>query len=124
MIGLLESLTADIKLWMLGGILAVIIPVLGYLLAREFRRKDEIATRVEDLAERMSTNTLSMTSAIQALTATIHEIRAWSHERFVPRTEFAVTLDLMREDIKAHADRFEKDLDRCAKQHRRSTDKE
>ncbi len=93
---------SDIKLWVMGGLLTILVPSVAYFLIREFNRKDKLAEAVEKLH-----------SAVGALTLAVEEIRLWSTERFVTRVEHRDALEAVKADIARHAERFERELERC-----------
>jgi len=104
----------NIKVWVLTGVLGVMIPALGYLLVREFNRKDKISEDLGVITARFTTSIEELNRCVAALTTAVMEVRGWASERFVPRVEHEKDIDELRADIQRHADRFEKDLDRCS----------
>lgn len=93
---------AEIKVWALVGVLFVLIPCLGFFLVREFNRKDKLAEAVDQLH-----------GAVTALTLAVEEIKRWSTERFVLRTQHDRDIESLKDDIAKHAERFERELERC-----------
>lgn len=102
--------TSDLKLWVLGGAVTILVPVVGFFLVREFRRKDEIGEEVKGLACRVTLSVEKLNEAVAALTLAIEEIRVWSHERFITREEYREDMKILREGSVFGRRRF----DRCA----------
>jgi outer membrane murein-binding lipoprotein Lpp len=94
----------ELKVWVLAGALAIVMPALGYLLVRELTRKDQLAVAVQELNK-----------AVTALTVTVESIRAWSTDKFVDRDEYREDRQALKESIQKWAERFEKDMENCAK---------
>lgn len=89
----------ELKLWILGGLLGVLVPVLAFLLAREFKRKDQIGAEVKTLAETVTKSINELNHAVSVLTLAVEEIRTWSHERFVTRLEHTESIGSIRREI-------------------------
>ena len=91
--------TGDLKLWVLGGLLTVLVPVLGFLLVREFKRKDQIGSEVKTLAETVTRSINDLNHAVSVLTLAVEEIRTWSHERFLTRAEHSEVVASIRREM-------------------------
>jgi len=94
----------ELKVWVLAGAVAIAMPALGYLLVRELTRKDQLAVAVQELNK-----------AVAALTVTVESIRTWSTEKFVDWDEYREDRQALKESIREWAERFEKDMENCAK---------
>lgn len=103
----------DIKLWVMGGLLTVLIPVLAYLLTRELARKDQVGEDLKSITAKFTTSIEELNKAVAALTLACEEIRLWSTEKFVSRDEHRNAVESIREDIARTAERFSRDLDKC-----------
>lgn len=103
----------DTKLWVLGGVVAILVPAVAYFLVREFARKDGIESEVKTLAAKVTLSIEELNKCVAALTLAIEETRVWSHERFVTRTEHRDAIESVKDDIARHAERFERELERC-----------
>ena len=104
---------SDVKVWVLGGVLTVVVPALAFLLVREFTRKDRIEAQVTDLAVEMNEAMKEFNQAVNGLTVALQEMKLWSHEHFITRAEFKTTLDGLGAAIADAIDRFERDIERC-----------
>lgn len=111
MLALIEGVD-DLQVWILGSLMALLIPSLAYFLVREFKRKDQIGEDVKELARLVHDSIDRLNCAVSTLTLAINEIKIWSQDRFVTRFEFTSCMEQMKEDITAHAERFSRELDR------------
>jgi hypothetical protein len=98
----------EVKLWVLGGLVVALVSISGFLLIREFTRKDR-----ED--EKLAGALRELNNAVSALTLAVEEIRAWSMDRFVGWDDHRADLATLRNDIQMWAERFDRDLENCAR---------
>lgn len=77
---------------------------MGYLFVRELTRKGQLAEAIRELNR-----------AVAALTVTVESIRTWSTGKFVDRDEYREDRQALRGSIEKCAERFEKDVENCAK---------
>ena len=99
----------------LSTVVGVLVTSLGYLLVREFNRKDKIGDEVRELAARVTVSIEALNKAVSSLTLAVEEIRMWSHDRFITRSEHRDANEALKADVAANAARFERELDNCSK---------
>lgn len=97
----------DLRVWVLGGILGILTPALAYLLTREFKRKDDIGDEVRLLAHKMNDAMSEFNEAVTGLTVALQEMKLWSHEHFVTRSEFKTAMDSLGTAVADAIDRFD-----------------
>ena len=107
-------LAEDARLWALTGVIAILIPAISYFLVREFNRKDKIGDEVRELASRVTVSIEALNKAVSSLTLAVEEIRMWSHDRFITRSEHRDAVESLKMDIATNAARFERELDKIS----------
>lgn len=103
----------EFETWAMRGLLALLASAVAYFLIREFNRKDGIEKDLKGLAEKVTVSIEELNKGVGALTLAIEEIRLWSTERFVPWPAHREAIEGVKEDIRIHAERFERELERC-----------
>jgi len=93
-----------LKVWVLAGALAIVMPALGHLLVGELTRKDQRAEGVQELNR-----------VVSVLTVSVESICTWSMEKFVGWDEYREGRQALRGSIEKWAVRFERDMENCAK---------
>ena len=105
--------TTDVKAWVLGGVLAIAMPTIAYLISREFTRRDQLSRELRLITERFTLSINELNKVVAALALAVSEVKLWSEDRFVGRTEHVASVAAMKADIAEHAARFERELERC-----------
>jgi len=91
--------------YLLGGIgVLVLLPSMGFLLAREFKQKDKMQTAIDGLHE-----------ATVGLTAAIMDLRLLVVQNYVTQEAHSRDMDEVYNHIRDTAKRFEDDLNRHEK---------
>jgi hypothetical protein len=104
---------SDLRVWILAGVVGVLLTAVGYLLSREFARKDALGDDLKVITARFGASVDELGKAVAALALSVEELRGWSIAQFIPRPEHREDLEALKREIEAHASRFEKELEKC-----------
>ena len=94
------------------GLITILIGVLGYLLAREFKNKDQIRQDLKNLDERLITSLNKMAEATGQLSQAIMELRLFVVGNYVNTEQHESDIEGVKELVSEYARRFERELDR------------
>ena len=93
-------------------LITILISVLGYLLAREFKNKDQIREDLKNLDERLISSLNKMAEATGQLSQAIMELRLFVVGNYVNTEQHESDIEGVKELVSEYARRFERELDR------------
>jgi hypothetical protein len=94
-----------VMLWVLGGSCSILVVGCGYLLAREFTRKDKIEDAQNALAQEVRDAASEWKTAASTVKLLVEEVRSWALTEFVRADDHRETVTQIKSDLKACSER-------------------
>ena len=102
----------EVKLWILTGVNAIILPLLIYFVSIWMKSNDREKQEYRTDIEKINKSINKMEESINGLKLSIIELKSWSVERFVGINDFHRGLSDLRDTIKDNRDSHERESTR------------